>query len=432
MNSGSAQSLWIHISTSLWFLPSTIVLFSIALALGLMELDMRFGKELSQAYPRFFSHEPDGANTMLGTIASSMATIVGVVFSIVIVALVLASTQYTSRILRNFMSDPITQTMLGTLTGIFTYSLLILRGMSSDQDSFVPALSVLGGFLLALIGIALFIMFIHHIASSIQASSIVAEITKETIQSIKDTYPMQCHPPEELDQLSGLKDVSGFERYPIQANKTGNIQSAKPEGLVKFAVEHGVIIQMKCCVGNFVDAKTELVLVYSQKPVTEDMITHVQDFFAIDSFRTVIQDPSYGIRQLVDIALKALSPGINDTTTAVTCIEHLAVILSSCTNRCIPAPNRYQDEQLRLISCGPDFRSMVELAFIQILESAKGSSEIYINLLTALHKISKCVETGDHMQAIKHLQGMIQEDIGLHVRNQSIRARIETATPTLL
>jgi uncharacterized membrane protein len=182
--------LWQNLRASFWFLPALIVAFSTVLAVGLIELDSSGSQDWMAGWPRLFGAGAAGARGMLATIAGAMTTVVGVTFSMTLVALTLASSQYTSRVLRNFMSDRITQVVLGIFAGIFTYCLIVLRTVrEGDESEFVPSLSVAFSVVLAIGGVGTLILFIHHIASSIQASSIIAAVTQETLVAVDRLFP---------------------------------------------------------------------------------------------------------------------------------------------------------------------------------------------------------------------------------------------------
>jgi uncharacterized membrane protein len=186
------KQLWSNLRSSFWFMPSLIVVVSIAFAVALIEADSA-GRPLAAQWPRLFGAGAEGARGMMSTIAGSMMTVVGVTFSMILVVLAMASSQYTSRILRNFMRSRVTQVVLGIFAGIFTYCLIVLRTIrSGDEGAFVPSLAVFLRFRAGArrrIGALMF--FIHHIASSIQASSIIASIAQETIAAIDRLFPEQ-------------------------------------------------------------------------------------------------------------------------------------------------------------------------------------------------------------------------------------------------
>ena len=169
------RTLLIQLRSSLWFLPTLIVLGSGALAIAFIEIDSRVSLKLLTNFPRLFGAGAEGSRGMLTSIAGSMITVAGVTFSITIVALSQASSQYSSRVLRNFMRDRGNQAVLGVFLGIFTYCLLVLRAIrGGDEGGFVPSLSVFGALILALVAIGFLIFFIHHAASSLQASNVIA------------------------------------------------------------------------------------------------------------------------------------------------------------------------------------------------------------------------------------------------------------------
>ena len=194
------RRLWSNLRSSFWFVPSLIVAASIVFAVALIEADSVGSDQWLAQWPRLFGAGAEGARQMLSTLAGSMMTVMGVTFSMTLVALALASSQYTSRILRNFMRSRVTQGTLGIFAGIFTYCLIVLRTIRGGEAEFVPSLAVFFAFVLALGGVGVLIFFIHHIASSIQASSIIASVAQETIAAIDRLFPEKLgHGPDEDD-----------------------------------------------------------------------------------------------------------------------------------------------------------------------------------------------------------------------------------------
>ena len=184
------RQIFSNLRASFWFLPSLIVLVSIILAIALIEVDTAGSDRWLTQWPRLFGAGAEGSRQMLSTLAGSMMTVLGVTFSMTLVALTLASSQYTSRILRIFMRSRITQTTLGVFAGTFTYCLIVLRTIRSGSVvEFIPGLAVFFAFVLALGSVGVLIFFIHHIASSIQASSIIASVARETYSAIDRLFP---------------------------------------------------------------------------------------------------------------------------------------------------------------------------------------------------------------------------------------------------
>lgn len=380
------RQILVHIHSSLWFVPALIILGAIFLATGLVEMDEQLDQELRRWWPRFFATEAEGARAVLSAIATSMATVAGVVFSITIVALALASTQYTSRVLRNFMRDRSTQVVLGVFVGVYIYCLLVLRTISGGGGAFVPAAAVLAGVVLAVVASGFFIFFIHHVSTSIQASEIAAAITRETRTAIDRLFPNEVG--EESEEKAVPEAASSTPWFPVPALALGYIQAIEPDALLALARKYEVVIRMECGIGDFAAPGKPLVSLTLAHPPPEKLIKEVNDIYAISTYRTIDQDAAFGLRQLVDISLKALSPSVNDTTTAVTCVEHLGFLLSLCARRKTPDSYRFEEGQLRVIAHGPTFEYLVSLSFNQIIENAEGNTEILTRVLMALEQIA--------------------------------------------
>lgn len=427
--------LWSTIWSSFWFIPSLIVLISIAFAVVLIEAASGSERWLGQ-WPRLFGAGADGARGMMSTIAGSMMTVVGVTFSMILVVLALASSQYTSRILRNFMSDRVTQVVLGIFAGIFTYSLIVLRTIrGGDEGAFVPSLAVFFGFVLALGGVGTLVFFIHHIASSIQASCIIASVAQETIAAIDRLFPEKLgQGPGEHDDGQMPRAVPERKWRSVPANESGYIQHVNNTALLAFARDRKTVVWMERGIGEFAVQNTPLVSLALETPLDQETITALQTAFSISRHRTVEQDAAFGIRQIVDVALKALSPGINDHTTAVMCVDYLTAILARLASRQIPSSQRYEREELRVIARGSSYESLLALSFDQIRSSAKGDAAMMFRLLDALQTLAAMTTSPHHRRALRDQVRWIAELVdsveSAHDR-AALGARLARARETL-
>jgi len=439
VGTGTLTQLLTAVRSSLWFVPSLIVLFALALALGLIQLDQHVDPGLRERWPWLLGADAEGARAMLSAIATSMITVAGVVFSITIVALSLAASQYTSRILRTFMRDPANQIVLGVFVGIYTYCLIVLRTISSGEGAFAPALAIFGGVVLAILGIGVLIFFIHHIAASIQASEIIAAIAQETSEAVERLFPQELGDEAAVPGADPERALAGRRWQAIAAEQTGYIQSIDAEGLLALAREGGTVVRMTCGVGEFAIGGRPLAWLATDEPPGADVVKALNRLYAIDGFRTVAQDAAFGIRQLVDIALKALSPGVNDTTTAVTCLDYLTAILLRCASRRIESPYRSENGELRVIAKGPSFAQLVALAFDQIRESGEGNTAVITRMLGALEQllavtqderrrevllrqVEVVAESAERSVSSPYAQGLIEEQlerIAAETRGQS-------------
>ena len=384
------KQLWNNLRSSFWFVPSLILAVSIALAMGLVQAHSIANSQWLARWPYLFGGSAKGSREILSTIAGSMMTVVGVTFSMTLVALVLASSQYTSRILRNFMGDRVTQVVLGVLSGIFAYCLIVLRTIrSGNEGGFVPSLAVFFAMILAMSGIGFLIFFIHHIAASIQASSIIAEVADETITAVDLLFPDKIeHEPMDSQEYQTELPLAGLNWQAVPARRNGYIQSVDNLALLSLARKHKTVVRMEIGVGHFVVQNETLASLTLEGPLEKDIIAALQAVYNIAPHRTVYQDCAFGIRQIVDMALRALSPGINDTTTAVMCLNYLTAILARLASREIPSSHRYEDGELRIIAIGPTFASLVAESFDQIRGSANGNIAIMIQMLDSIQTIA--------------------------------------------
>jgi uncharacterized membrane protein len=367
------KNLWDNLQASFWFVPSLIVAFSIALAVVLIEADATGSEDWMANWPRLFGAGAEGARGMLATIAGSMMTVVGVTFSMTLMTLALASSQYTSRILRNFMRDRVTQVVLGIFAGIFTYCLIVLRTIrGGDEGGFVPSLSVAVSVVLAIGGIGSLIFFIHHIASSIQASSIIASVAGETLMALDRLFPEKLgREPGEESEGPPPSHLAQTKWKAVAVPRNGVIQGVDNDALLRLAREHKTIVRMDRGIGEFVVQGMPLASLALETSPEKETVAALQSAFSINRYRTVEQDAAFGIRQIVDMALRALSPSVNDSTTAVLCLDYLTAILARLARREIPSPHRYEEGILRVITVGPTFAGMCFTALFSSFASVE-------------------------------------------------------------
>lgn len=377
---------WLDVRASFWFLPTLIVLTAVILAFALIQLEEYTSESFLDNWPRAFAASVDGSRSLLSTIATTTITVAGVVFSSTLVALSLASSQYSSRILRNFMADSGTQTALGVFLGIFAYCLIVLRTISAGENAFVPSYAVLAGLALGFLGIAVLIYFIHHIARSIQANHILAEVASETICAVETLYPEKMQGTEPATK-AGL-ELQGTDRFwhPLPATKSGYIQSLDVLNLVTFAKERNGVIRIHQKVGEYAVCGVEIMSVYGFIP-SEAEAKKLANMCVIGRQRTVEQDITFGIRQLVDVALRALSPGINDTTTATMCVDQLKAIFVALNDREIACELCCDEGELRLWIAGPTYAELIATGFDQIRQNSAGNAVMLRHLFAALQII---------------------------------------------
>jgi len=398
------KALWDGLRSSLWFIPTIAVAFAVGLALVLIESDGWIDPGVRTAWPRIFGAGADGARGVLSVIAGSMATIAGVTFSITVTTLALTSSQYTSRVLRNFMRDRSNQLVLGVFVGVFAYCLVVLRTVrGGDEGAFVPSLAVLAAVVLALIGIGHLIYFIHHVASSIQASNVVAAAADETIAAIDRLFPVEIGEP-----IENSPPPLPSEWSPIRADRTGYIVGMDADELTRSASELDRILRLERGVGEFVSEGDVLASV-SGAVIQEEQVDRIRGLVSIGRQRTSYQDAGFGIRQIVDVALKALSPGVNDTTTAIICVDYLGAIMAKMADRTVPSPFRKADGKLRVIARGPTFERLLEEAFDQIRQNSSGNPAVLARIVAALIRVASRTREPDRLAAVRDQVGAIAD-----------------------
>jgi uncharacterized membrane protein len=422
------KRFWSKLWASFWFVPTLIVAGSIGLAMVLVEVPSTRSAQWLARWPRLFGASAEGASGMLSTIAGSMMTVVGITFSMTLVALVMASSQYTSRILRNFLRDRVTQVVLGILTGIFAYCLIVLRTIrSGDEGGFVPSLAVFFAVVLAMGGIGVLIFFIHHIAASIQASSIIASVANETMVAVDRLFPETLgQGPPDGDEDQALLPLREQHWQTVLAQRNGYIQSVDNVALLRLAREHKTIVRMERGIGDFVVHDTTLASLALEVPADNETIAAVRAAYSIDRYRTVRQDCAFGIRQIVDMALRALSPSVNDTTTAVMCVDYLQAILARLASREIPSSHRCEDGELRIIAVGPTFAGLLAESFDQIRGSASGNLGIMLRMLGSLQTIASLAASPSRRRVLREQVECIAELAERTIESPHDRARFES------
>ncbi|WP_181373266.1 DUF2254 domain-containing protein [Massilia glaciei] len=383
---------------SFWFLPYLILTLAIVLAFALTHLDENALEEWMKNYPRLFGASGAGARAMLSTIAGSMISVVGIVFSMTLVALALASSQYSSRVLRTFMRSRVTQASIGIFAGIFVYCIIVLRGVHGQDDTvFVPVLAVSVAMVLAVVGVAVLIVFIHHIALSIQASTILAHIAAETIAAIESIYPVpddNALTGESAAAAAAAATVARACWIPVLAPRSGYMQSIDHEALLRIACESRLMVRVERAVGQFVLEGTPVFSISGAAAAGWDGACALHKTISVSAYRTVEQDPAFGVRQLVDVALKALSPGVNDSTTAAMCLDYLGAVIASMARRAIPSPYRHAGGALKIVAVSPDFAGMLAEAFDQIRRSAGGNVAVILRMIATIETLGSLAVDG--------------------------------------
>jgi uncharacterized membrane protein len=438
MKNVKLSKLWDSLHSSYWFIPTLMAVGSMILAIAMLALD-RTGKIPNWGW--IYTGGTDGARELLSSVAGSMVSVVATAFSITIVALQLASSNFGPRLLRNFMQDTGNQIVLGTFIATFIYCLLVLRTIHAEgeeYEEFVPQLSVTVGTGLAIASIGVLIYFIHHASTIIQASHVITQVSADLDKVIERLFPERigedkANHPRQVGEIPPNFDS---EASPIKATGDGYLQAIDDDELMKIARHYNLLVRVKTRPGKFVIKGSDLVMVLPRERVNQNLNQQINDAFILGKERTEYQDVEFPINQLVEIALRAISPAVNDPFTAIRCIDRLSAGLSRLAQRDFPSPYRYDDEQnLRVIAHGVTFEGLVDSAFNQIRQYGYTDVAVTIRLLEAIARIAPYTRYNKDRAALLRHASMIKHGSVEKITEEGDRAciiqRYEAAAKTL-
>lgn len=376
--------------TNLWLVPvletiAVVVLFGLTYAVDRSAYD-----GLITLPTWVLSGTADVARVLLATVAAAIITVVGIVFSITIVALTLASTQFGPRMLRNFVRDPGTQLSLGTFVASFCYAIIALVSVGGGpHGDFVPHLSITVTLLFTLLDVAVLIFFLNHIATMIQLPVVIANIATTLVSEVtamesSDAFGVGAVRGPSHDELLARLASEGA---PIRTPRSGYLQVIRHDVLVKIATKANAVVQLPHRPGHFMVAGQVIAKVWPPEAAGA-VAEHLALGHVAGAYRTLPQDVSFGFDQLVEIALRALSPAVNDTFTGMTCVDWIA----DCLCRIAPIwhPHRIRRDaegDIRVIAFQPSFDRLVERTFDTIRQAAIGMPAIMIRQLDAIAKV---------------------------------------------
>jgi len=335
----------------------------------------------------FPSHsDPQVAQAILTGIATSTMTVVSIVFAILLMTLTLASMQFSPRIIVSFSRDRVTQWTLGFFLGTFSYCMAALPTARSAPHPFAPVGTVLGAMILALCCVGLLLFFIHHISRAISVNNIVDRIAAETEAMIDEMMPWPHH-PERLERVEPLRPNP--TEAPILSSASGYIRFVDKSRLVAVAKHYHVTVRVLRRVGHFVPAGVPLVMVSKANRLPETATEELLAAFDLGPTRTLQQDIEFGVLQIVDVALRAISPAVNDPTTAINCVDQLSRILIRFASRQVPDDLLYDPPGIVRASIESiHFDRLLEAAFEQIRIYSKSDMAVSLRLLRALNDIA--------------------------------------------
>ena len=420
-----AKRFFEKLSASYWFVPSVMTFLAALLAGGMILADTYVGSAWLDTVPWLHAAHPDGARSLLSSIGGSMITVAGTVFSVTIAAVVYASGQYGPRLLTNFMKDRGNQVTLGTFIATFLYCLLVLRTIRSADEStgysFVPNMALLVAVALAVCSIAVLIFFIHHVPSKIHINSVIKDIGTELLHEIGHRFPRRIgealpeghcaddqRVPATFKRDCSERDASN--RRLVAAGATGYIQTIDDGDVIAVAQKHDLVLRLQYEPGDFVHAGRTLVEAWPPERCDDAAAKAIQNAFTMGESRSTLQDLRFPIDELVEIAARALSPGVNDPFTALTCLDWLRAALSDLVGRELPSHLRVdEDEALRVIVHPQTFAGFLDRSFGALAQYCAADMVAALHFLTALGDVSLGCDDKERLATISSYADRLEE-----------------------
>ncbi|HEX7026733.1 MAG TPA: DUF2254 domain-containing protein [Gammaproteobacteria bacterium] len=372
------------LNSSYWFFPSLLVAGAIVAASGMIYLDW-----ISQTTPLFENHffevSPSGARELLSMVGSSAISVAGVVFSITMLVLSMSSAQFGPQILGNFMQHRGTQIVLGTFVGTFVYCLIVLSAVRNDRQLlFVPNLAVGLGLVLGILSFSLLVYFIHHVSIFVRASHVIHDVGSRMEAAVNHAFPERCSDGKAPDKEFSvtLEKKLDSKGYAVKSIGSGYLQVVDWDALCGLAVQRNLVMKVDYRPGHYVIEGSRLMKVLPAESITDKDMMRICDAVLLGSERIYLQDPEFAVHQLVQVALRALSSGINDPYTAINCMDRLSAALAHLAGRQLPS--RYlRDRQgnIRIIKNPLTYGGIVDAAFDQLRQQAAGNAAPTFRLL---------------------------------------------------
>ena len=368
---------------SFWVLPGVAIVFAILAGYAVPALD----QEITLPDAVSFGGGVETARAVLQVIATVAITVAGISFSVIVVALVLASQQLSPRVLRSFQRNPLNQVVVALFLATAAFALFVLGAVDDGQDA-VPELSVTAAMLLAAVSLVTFVAFLHHLIRSLNASALIRRISAEGHQAIEDPYPRPAHAaPDDLEaaEADARALTERLTRSEVRAPRAGYVASVKVERIIAAASRRDAFVEQEAAIGEFTLTGGLLATLWSEPEDSEELGERIDAEFILNEERIVDDDVGFPLRQLADIALKGLSPGINDPTTAENAMDSVTDTLvrlghqGERTMLCVDG-----EDVPRFRATSPDFDALVRLGFEEVRHDGTRRPAFSIRLLELL------------------------------------------------
>ncbi|RXJ00658.1 DUF2254 domain-containing protein [Anaerobacillus alkaliphilus] len=373
----------LQMKDTIWVRPFFYCMFSLFAAIIVIYIDVRFNDYLNKHIPSYLLTSVDLAHIILGTISAALVTMTTITFSTIMVVLTTYTSQFSPRILKGFLTKASTMRVLGVFLGGFIYSilsLLFMRNSTIDND----VISATVGVLVAFICLGFFAYFIHNVATSIQVSNLINELAHDTLKTVqRESDALKDYKNRTYDKE--FTSPKGYSKVlEVTGKKFGYIQLIDYPSLYNLALKKDCVIELNQYIGHYVTKESKLVTIFHN---SDDIELVIDDYITIGDERTAVQDVEFGLIKMVEIALRAISPGINDPNTAIDCIRFLRTPLTEAVrNRAEYIVFYDENDKCRLIKKQESTEQLLYTTFYQISHYGRQDISILIAILdTLLH-----------------------------------------------
>ena len=407
-----ARYQWDRMKVSFWFASVVMAMAAILLAWLMYWLDGLIPNEVLQNSRIVLSGTPGEMRTALIGIASSVLATAGVVFTLLTLPLSTVAAQYGSRLLRVFLGDRTTQLVLGTFVATFVYCVAAALSILPTQvEPNGPQLTVTVGLFLMMATFSSLILLVQHISTMLQAPNIAAAAGAELRDVVLAETPEQVVSRDDCPGESGLLPDSLAEEdaYPIRVTQTGYIQYIDPHYILTLAREHDLVIRLLRKPGHIIWHEARVALIWPSSAVDEVLDRQIRSAFRIGNGRTPTQDVAYAVNQLVEMAVRAMSPAINDPFTAMTCLDHIGESLALFIQQGEKKPCYYdQDNKLRLILEPVTFIELLSDAFDMLRHASSDNASVLLHMLEVIDSVGRKTDSPEARQELLRHAHLIQ------------------------
>ena len=418
MNGLRLAARWDALRRSFWLLPATAMVVGAVLGWAIGSLD----DDVTLDFGVVSFSDASSARQMLQTIATVTVTVIGISFSVTVIALQLASQQLGPRVLRTFQADALNKFVLSLFLGLFVYCIVVLMTLDAGAGGSVPELAVAVAIALAIVAFGSFVAFIHNIVDSLQASTLIGRIAAEGQRTLATPFPSGIGAePRDLAEAraEAARRTSTGSRRVVCADKAGYVATIDGARLMEVAVGEDLLVRQRLGLGEFAVTGMALAELWAPRDVSKDVADRVAGVFGLERERTVVQDAGFPVRQLADVALRALSPSMNDPTTAENAMDTLTDMLVRFAGSPAPAPVRVDDQGTpRFVAIAPGLDDLVRLGFDQVRAAAAGHPVVAAQLIALLGEVERA--------ASEH--GLSATEAGRQIR--LLREGVAGAVPT--